>query len=78
MLLVGASIEFSDGLSDNLQNRYYSVSKLLSLLTFLFIFNYLSYLNFLKIIIYFAIIYFINKKNLITTYNFTYLNKYFE
>jgi hypothetical protein len=34
-------------------------------------FDHLYYLNF-------TIIYFINKENLNTTYNFTHLNKYFE
>jgi hypothetical protein len=60
---------------DRLLLVYYSISKLLSLLTFLFIFDHLFYLLFLKNIIYFAIIYFINKENLNTTYNFIYLNK---
>jgi hypothetical protein len=32
----------------------------------------------IKIIIYFIIIYFITKYNLNTTYNITYLNKYFK
>jgi hypothetical protein len=43
------------------QKTYGYISKLLSLI-FLFIFNYLSYLNFFKNIIYFTMIYFINKK----------------
>jgi hypothetical protein len=50
---------------------YYSVTKLLSLLTFLFIFDNSSYYYFLKNIIYFTMIYFINKENSNTTYNFT-------
>jgi hypothetical protein len=57
---------------------YYFVLKLLSLLTFLFIFDHLSYSILLKIIIYFFIICFINKENSSTTYNFTNLNKYFK
>ncbi len=52
---------------------YSSVPKLLSLLTFLFLFDYLSY-SILKKIIYFAMICFIIKENSNTTYNFTYLN----
>jgi hypothetical protein len=60
------------------QDTYYSVYKMLSLLTFLFIFDYSSYLKIKKNIIYFTIIYFINKENSNTTYNFTYLNTYFE
>jgi hypothetical protein len=47
----------------------YYISKLLSLLTFLFIFDYSSYSKNYK-----NMIYFINKKNLNITYNFTYLN----
>jgi hypothetical protein len=41
-------------------------------LTFLFIFHHLSYS---KNIIYFTMIYFINKENLNTTYNFTVIKK---
>jgi hypothetical protein len=59
--------------------NYYFVSKLLSSLTFLFIFDHPSYSKkYLKIIIYFATIHFINKEHLNTAYNFTYLNKYFK
>jgi hypothetical protein len=54
---------------------YYSVPKLLSLLTFLFIFDYSSYSRKLRFIIDVAMIYFINKENSNITYNFTYLNK---
>jgi hypothetical protein len=57
---------------------YYSVSKLLLLLTFLFIFDHFSYSKNLKFTIDFVMIYFINKENSNTIYNFTYLNKYFE
>jgi hypothetical protein len=54
---------------------YYYVPKLLSLLTFLFIFDHSSYSRKLRFIIDVAMIYFINKENLNITYNFTYLNK---
>jgi hypothetical protein len=57
---------------------YYFVPKLLSLLTFLFIFTICLIQKNLKTIIYFTIIYFISKEILNTTYNFTYLNKYFK
>jgi hypothetical protein len=52
----------------------YYISKLLLLLTFLFIFDYSSYSKNYKNMIYFTMIYFINKKNLNITYNFTHLN----
>jgi hypothetical protein len=35
-------------------------------------------INFKKIIIYFVVVYFITKENLIMTYNFAYLSWYFE
>jgi hypothetical protein len=57
---------------------YYFVPKLLSLLTFLFIFTICLIQKKLKTIIYFTIIYFISKEILNTTYNFTYLNKSFK
>jgi hypothetical protein len=53
--------------------QYYSVYKLLSLLTFLFIFDYFSFSK--KFIIDFAMVCFINKDNSSTTCNFIYLNK---
>jgi hypothetical protein len=60
------------------QTNTLSVLFLLSLLIFLIMFNYLSYSNIFKKYHIFSIICFINKENSNTTYNFAYLNKYFE
>jgi hypothetical protein len=56
-------------------HNYASASCVLIVVDFLFIFDYLF---FKKIIIYFTMIYFINKENSNMTYNFTHSNKYFE
>jgi hypothetical protein len=45
---------------------------------FFYLYLIIHLIYFKKIIIDFTIIYFINKENLNTTYNFKYLNKYFK
>jgi hypothetical protein len=76
--LSGTKGKLREGGVRRLSIIYYSVPKLLSLLTFYLYLTIHLIQKINKTITYFAMICFINKENSITTYNFTCLNKYFE